>query len=300
MGGGWHRCGMARVRVPVVLAALALASLALGAVVAAGQSSSKPLFATLNGKNEIGQDGRKNAGDKNGLGSFTAIRDGNRICYALTVRNIAKPVAGGIFRGRSTVVGQPNFSLQRPTSGDPGASAFCKSALGTQLDRIFANPSDYYVDVATRRLRSDNTGGAIRGQLTPRRSGGTSSGALTATISGRNEIATDGSKGAGDQDAYGSFTAIRDGNQLCYGITVANLAAPVAAHIHTGAAGVNGDVVVPLRQPAKGDPGASAACTPVDPSLLTAIFANPSRYYVNVHTGDFQNGAARGQLAHSP
>ena len=119
---------MARVRLPVVLAALALASLALGAVVAAGQSSSKPLFATLNGKNEIGQDGRKNAGDRNGVGSFTAIRDGNRICYALTVRNIAKPVAGGIFRGRSTVVGQPNFSLQRPTRGDPGASCPTRSA----------------------------------------------------------------------------------------------------------------------------------------------------------------------------
>jgi hypothetical protein len=129
------------------------------------QGSTKPLFATLNGKNEIGQDGKKSAGDPNGLGSFTAIREGNRLCYAVVVRNIAKPVAGGIFRGRSTVVGEPNFNLKRPTSGDPGATAFCRSALGTQLDRIFSKPSDYYVDIATRRFRSDNTGGAIRGQL---------------------------------------------------------------------------------------------------------------------------------------
>jgi hypothetical protein len=39
---------MARVGVPVVLTALALAALALGAAVAAGQSSTRPLVATLN------------------------------------------------------------------------------------------------------------------------------------------------------------------------------------------------------------------------------------------------------------
>jgi hypothetical protein len=290
--------GMARLRVPVVLAALAIVSLALGAAMAAGQgsSSTKPLFATLNGKNEIGQSGKKNAGDKNGFGSFTVIRDGNRFCYAYAIRNIDRPVSGSIFRGRSTVLGQPNINLLRPSSGDPGASSGCASRLGSQLDRIFSRPSDYYVDIAARRFRSDYSGGAIRGQLGPRRSGGTASGALVATISGQNEIAQDGSKGAGDKDGYGSFTAIRDDNQLCYGLTAANLAKPVAAHIHTGAAAVNGAIVIPLRQPSGGDPGASAGCTTVDASLLAQIFANPSAYYVNVHTGDFPNGAARGQL----
>jgi CHRD domain len=206
------------------------------------------------------------------------------------LRIIATPVAGGIFRGRSAVVGQPNFSLKRLTSGDPGAGALCRSALGTQLTRIFSNPSDYYVDIAARPFRSDNTGGAIRGQLGPRRSGGTSSGVLVATISGDSEV------GGGDDDGYGSFTAIRDGTKLCYGLTAANLAKPVAAHIHAAAAGANGDIVVPLRQPSGGDPGASAGCTTVDATLLGQIFANPAAYYVNVHTGDFPNGAARGQL----
>jgi CHRD domain len=289
---------MARARVPVVLAGLAVVSLVLGAATAAGQgsSSTKSLFATLNGKNEIGQDGKRNAGDKNGLGSFTAIRDGNRLCYAVVVRNIPTPVAGGIFRGRSTVVGQPNFNLKRLTAGDPGAGALCRSALGSQLDRIFSDPSDYYVDIAGRRFRSDNTGGAIRGQLGPRRSGRTSSGVLVATINGQNEIGQDGSKGAGDNDGYGSFTAIRDGTKFCYGMTAARLTKPVAAHIHAGAAGVNGNIVIPLKQPSGGDPGASAGCATADATLLGQIFANPGAYYVNIHTGDFPNGAARGQL----
>jgi hypothetical protein len=281
---------MARVRVPVVLAALVLVSLALGAVVAAGQSSTKPLFATLNGKNEIGQDGKKNAGDTNGFGSFTVIRDGNRFCYAYAIRNIAKPVSGSIFRGRSTVLGQPNINLLRPSSGDPGASSGCASRLGSQLDRIFSGPSDYYVDIAARRFRSDYSGGAIRGQLRSKRSGG--AGALVATIKGSSEV------GGGDDGGYGSFTAIRDGDTLCYGLTIANIGKPTMAHIHMGAAGSNGDPVVTLRAPSNGDPGSSAGCIE-GVGGLDNIFGDPSGFYVNVHTSAFPDGAARGQLARS-
>ena len=117
-----------------------------------------------------------------------------------------------------------------------------------------------------------------------------------AKLNGDNEIGQDGNKGAGDDDGYGSFTAIRDGDQLCYGLTAAKLAKPVAAHIHAATAGANGDIVIPLRQPSGGDPGPSAGCTTADATLLGKIFANPAAYYVNVHTGDFPNGAARGQL----
>jgi hypothetical protein len=119
---------------------------------------------------------------------------------------------------------------------------------------------------------------------------------LVATISGQNEIGQDGTRGAGDNDGYGSFTAIRDGTKFCYGMTAANLTKPVAAHIHAGAANVNGNIVIPLRQPSGGDAGASAGCATADATLLGQIFANPGAYYVNIHTGDFPNGAARGQL----
>jgi hypothetical protein len=279
-------------RVLLTVASLAVVGLALGAAIAVGQGggSTKPLFATLNGNNEIGQDGRKGAGDSNGFGAFTAIRDGNRLCWALVVRNIAKPVAGGIFRGRSTVLGQPNFNLLKPSSGDPGASSFCRSALGSQLDRILSNPSGYYVDVAARRFRADNSGGAIRGQLRSTQRGGP--GALVATIKGSSEV------GGGDDDGYGSFIAIRDGDTLCYGITVANLGKPTMAHIHSGAAGKNGDPVVTLRQPSNGNPGSSSGCVE-DVGGLDNIFSTPAQFYVNVHTSDFPDGAARGQLARS-
>ena len=120
--------------------------------------------------------------------------------------------------------------------------------------------------------------------------------ALFAVLLGRNEIDANGNKGAGDPDGRGSFTAIVDGNQLCFGITVTNLDTPTAAHIHKGRRNQNGPIVVPLTQPNAGDPGASSGCVTVDTTLAQDILKHPRQYYANVHTSTFPNGAARGQL----
>jgi len=121
--------------------------------------------------------------------------------------------------------------------------------------------------------------------------------ALFAVLSGRNEVdATTLRRGAGDPDGRGSFTAIVDGDQLCFGITVTNLDAPAAAHIHKARRNQNGPIVVPLTQPTAGDPGAASGCVTVDPALARAILKNPHKYYANVHTAAFPNGAVRGQL----
>ena len=121
-------------------------------------------------------------------------------------------------------------------------------------------------------------------------------GVLFAVLKGKKEVNAAGEKGVGDPDGRGSFSAVLDGNELCYGITVKNIAAPVAAHIHKGSPRVAGPIVVPLTHPAEGDPGASSGCAELDPALAAAIRKNPAKYYVNVHTGDFPGGAVRGQL----
>jgi len=74
------------------------------------------------------------------------------------------------------------------------------------------------------------------------------------------------------------------------------------AHIHTGAAGVAGAIVVPVA--ASGEftfptgsgsfSKAGIAISPVD--LATTIMNNPSGYYFNIHTATNPGGAARGQL----
>jgi hypothetical protein len=120
--------------------------------------------------------------------------------------------------------------------------------------------------------------------------GGQESKALFAVLSGAKEPE------GGDPNGRGSFTAIVDGNRLCYGLTNRNIEDPAAAHIHRGRAGVAGDIVVPLEQPSSGDPGASSDCVRVARPLAAAILRNPNRYYVNVHTAGFPDGAIRGQL----
>ena len=69
-------------------------------------------------------------------------------------------------------------------------------------------------------------------------------------------------------------------------------ATPTASHIHTGAAGVNGGVLVPF--------GATSfvrsGCTTTTKAIIDGILANPSGYYVNVHNASYPGGAIRGQL----
>jgi hypothetical protein len=113
---------------------------------------------------------------------------------------------------------------------------------------------------------------------------------LHASLSGANEVPV-----LGDPDGTG-FAVIRVNpgqGTVCYDISVSNVDPISAAHIHIGAAGVPGAVVVPL--PPLG--GQITGCTSgVDRELALAIMKNPETYYVNVHNAPFLGGAARGQL----
>jgi hypothetical protein len=95
-------------------------------------------------------------------------------------------------------------------------------------------------------------------------------------------------------DADGTGTAsirLRLGQaRVCFVTTVQNLTPPVAgAHIHSGAVDQSGPIVVQLRAPA-------SACVTASRSVVRRILANPTGFYVNVHTTDFPGGAIRGQL----
>ena len=104
----------------------------------------------------------------------------------------------------------------------------------------------------------------------------------------------------GDLDGIGSATIlITSATQLCYGITVDNIAGAAAAHIHGAVSGLNGPIVValaPPNAPFAGNPGASSGCAAVAAATITALRADPTRFYVNVHNGAFAGGAVRGQL----
>lgn len=113
---------------------------------------------------------------------------------------------------------------------------------------------------------------------------------FTVALTGEAESA------AADPVATGTSTVrLRAGQgQVCYQLSVENLAPAAAAHIHRGASGVAGPVVVPLTTP--GADGRSSGCAPATRTVVSAILARPASYYVNVHTAEFPAGAVRGQL----
>ena len=106
-------------------------------------------------------------------------------------------------------------------------------------------------------------------------------------LSGANEVPA----GSGDPDGSGTANLTIDDVALTisWNITVNNIQVPIFLdHIHSGAAGVNGPVIVDFSAQLVGGPLA-------DPDLA-AVLANPAGHYVNVHTNTFGGGAIRGQV----
>jgi hypothetical protein len=125
--------------------------------------------------------------------------------------------------------------------------------------------------------------------LSPKRLGGRP---LTATLTGAAEA-----PGPGDVDGMGTATLRLNHGQrrVCFVLTASKITLPASgAHIHVGATGVAGPIIVPLTPPDAS--GISGGCVSAERATIKAILKNPSGYYVNIHTSDFSAGAIRGQL----
>lgn len=115
-------------------------------------------------------------------------------------------------------------------------------------------------------------------------------------LAGANEVPA----GSGDPDGTGGATvsiAVEEGMvtaEVCWDLAYRDIAAPTAAHIHEGAAGVNGGVVINLGTP--GETSLSGCDDTVDADLARKMKLEPSNYYVNVHNAEYPAGAMRGQL----
>jgi hypothetical protein len=114
---------------------------------------------------------------------------------------------------------------------------------------------------------------------------------LTSTMKGASEAPT-----PGDPAATGTATITLDSStgRVCYFVVTSGLPEPVtAAHIHMGAAGTAGPVVIPFNTPTH---GFTIGCGPAPLTLVQSIIDNPSGFYTNVHDAQFPAGAIRGQL----
>jgi hypothetical protein len=139
---------------------------------------------------------------------------------------------------------------------------------------------------------------------------------FVATLSGDQEVPARDTRAVG----VAKFKLSKDGTALEFKVNVANIDNVFAAHIHCGAAGVNGPVGVTLfaGAPAGGSvngtlaegtitaPDAGNGCGWADLAAVLAAIESGNTY-VNVHTndgvappntgpGDFPGGEIRGQI----
>ena len=111
---------------------------------------------------------------------------------------------------------------------------------------------------------------------------------LKADLKGASEVPPIDSKGTG------SVTATFDtaSKKLSWKGNVTGLSGPAtAAHFHSGEAGKNGGVVVPIAGADKGSFEGSATLTDAQAEELMA-----GKWYVNVHTAANKGGEVRGQV----
>lgn len=125
---------------------------------------------------------------------------------------------------------------------------------------------------------------------------------LVATLSGDQEVAP-GTPGSATDTGAAVISINTETMLVCFSLTT-NLTEPVtASHIHEGAAGVSGGIVVGLTGvPNSSVPGSWSTTTTGTHTVgaaapLADIVANPANYYVNLHTATAPGGHVRGQLA---
>jgi hypothetical protein len=112
---------------------------------------------------------------------------------------------------------------------------------------------------------------------------------LHASLSGKVVVPAKGASGASGKIV---LTMDADAGQACWIFKgVKNVPKPLSAHVHRGLPSKTGAVVIPL-----GDKYAAKGCVSLPKPVVKAVLAAPGRYYVDIHSRPFLNGAARGQL----
>ena len=229
-----------------------------------------------------------NAGDPDGAGvAFVSIEE-TTVGYYLWVKSIDAPTAAHIHTGRAGVNGGVVQSFS-PTFNPAGPGVFVASGViagvsaGT-VSSILADPAGFYVNVHNPTY----PGGAVRGQLL---GGGPAPNALANHLRGGDREKPN----PGDPDGSGFGGVVLDGGDVYFFLSVDDIAAPTAAHIHRGTSAQSGSVLVGFG-PVFTDGFAFGMVSP-GATVVDEILANPNGFYVNVHNADFPGGAVRGQLA---
>lgn len=138
----------------VVTASTAL--LATGAFAQSTDTGGRKLQTALTGAAEV-----PGPGDADGTGTaeITVNSGQNRVCYKLSVSNIAPATAAHIHEAPPTAAGPVVVTLGAPNAA--GVSSGCVTVTRALALEILKRPADYYVNVHNAAFPA----GAVRGQL---------------------------------------------------------------------------------------------------------------------------------------
>jgi hypothetical protein len=115
---------------------------------------------------------------------------------------------------------------------------------------------------------------------------------LVANLTGEQEV-----PGPGDPDGHGHAVVTVFEARVCYTLSAGGIKPATLAHIHKGAKGVAGPIVVPTDGSSLNLPTpSSSGCEAIPRALSTELRQTPGHYYVNVHNNPYPDGAIRGQL----
>jgi len=278
-----------RLRLSIVLAVLTLAVLVPTA------RAADPAVPAYGGPLAGSQEVPAVAGSGTGDATVVISADGSRITYAVTYGGLSgSVVAAHIHTGAAGANGGVILPLAQgpsPMVGTLGAPDFTPSgSIATFADAVAAiRAGATYVNVHTAAYPA----GEVRAQLLARGD------AYAASLAGSQEVPAVTTGGSGS--AWAVVSA--DQSMITYVVTYGGLSGPVvAAHIHAGAVGANGGVILPLvhgPSPMVGTLTASnlSASGPLATFADAVAAIRAGGTYVNLHTAANPGGEVRGQLA---
>jgi hypothetical protein len=259
--------------------ALAFALAAVGGAAARSQANTLRIEADMVAANETPTP-KGDVGNAHGTFAATLTKSGTggQLSWRLEFTGLTgNAIAAHIHVGAAGVAGPVRVPLCAPcTSGVSGTATITAEVL----DAIMTGRA--YVNVHT----PTNPAGEIRDQV-----------AAVASIKTTLRASQERPKPKGKlAKAKGTFTATvsRTGTSgtITWRLTFSKLSGrAIAAHIHSGARGKAGPVIVPLCAPCRS--GARGKAT-VDASVLDAL--ESGKTYVNVHTRKNPAGEIRGQI----
>lgn len=223
---------------------------------------------------------------RNETGTFVLrIMTDNSVQYTINVTGLAAGDAltlAHIHTGSPVVNGGVVLNFA-PTFTGSSASGSVTNVRPTLLDSMSNGTAELYVNVHSTQVGS----GLVRAQLNS-----TIQWAQDVALSGANEVSAVATTATGTA----RFRLTADG-KLYYVVNVTGLTAGdgdlTAAHIHNGAAGVNGTVLVGLASSAA-DFGVNKQLQLTD--VQKTAIEGTGALYVNAHSSIFTAGLIRGQI----